>query len=109
MYRVRLAPGKLGFYCPRTNLHLYYPQKIEGEVPANADLTNIKRAVKSGRLLEVPAPVSVKQTAEVQEIPPAEEDGQAEEQAAERPEDAETAPPVEKGTARNKAAKRGHA
>jgi hypothetical protein len=107
MYRVRLAPGKLGFYCPKTNLHLHYPQKIEGEVPANADLTNIKRAVKSGRLLEVPVAAPAERVAEVPEAPLAEEDVQVKEQAAEPEED--TVPPVEKGTARNKTAKRGHA
>lgn len=84
MYRVRLAPGKLGFYCPKTNLHLYYPQKIEGEVSASADLTNIKRAVKSGRLIEVPLPVVKPQ--ETQSPQPAVKSEPVEDQAAGEPE-----------------------
>lgn len=50
---VRLAPGKLGFYDKYTNLHLYYPQKIEDIVKEDANLIGIRKAVKSGRIIDV--------------------------------------------------------
>jgi hypothetical protein len=50
---VRLAPGMLGFYDPVNRLHLMYPNKMVGELPLDADLTYIRRAVKSGRLVDV--------------------------------------------------------
>lgn len=50
---VRLAPGMLGFYDPVNRLHLMYPNRMAGELPLDADLTYIRRAVKSGRLVDV--------------------------------------------------------
>ncbi len=50
---VRLSPGRLGFYDPVNLLHLMYPNKMVGELPLDADLTYVLRAVKSGSLIDV--------------------------------------------------------
>lgn len=43
----------LGFYDPINRVHLMYPAKMQAELPLDADLTYIRRAVKSGRLVDV--------------------------------------------------------
>jgi hypothetical protein len=41
------------FRDPVSGLFLTYPQKVVGELPLGADLTNIKRAVRYGELIDV--------------------------------------------------------
>lgn len=50
---LKLAPRRVYFRDPVSGLFLIYPQKVVGELPLNADLTNIKRAVRHGELIDV--------------------------------------------------------
>ena len=65
----------LGFYDPINRVHLMYPTKMQAELPLDADLTYIRRAVKSGRLVDVSGTVTgqVRQ----QDTPPQEPSGAA--------------------------------
>lgn len=69
---VRLAPGALGFFDPINRLHLMYPNRMVGELPLDADLTYIARAVKGGRLIDVSGTVmgGTKTGGEPQNAPP---------------------------------------
>lgn len=50
---LRLGPNRIMFWDPITGLDLSYPERMVGEVPADADLTNIMKALKSGGLIDV--------------------------------------------------------
>ena len=50
---LRLGPNRIMFWDPITRLDLSYPERMVGEVPADADLTNIMKALKSGGLIDV--------------------------------------------------------
>lgn len=50
---VRLARGKLGFFDPLNRINLFYPHRMSAEVPENADLKYILRALRSGVIVDV--------------------------------------------------------
>lgn len=55
--RLRLAPGKLHFWDPKTRLNLWAFSRPEGTVPDDADLSNISIALATGVLVRVDDPI----------------------------------------------------
>lgn len=51
--RLRLAPGKLHYWDPKTRLNLWASTCPEGTVPEDADLSNIRLALATGVLVRV--------------------------------------------------------
>lgn len=50
---LKLAPRRSYFYDPVSGLFLRYPDRMIGELPFDADIRNIKRAVAFGSLIDV--------------------------------------------------------
>src|SRR5690606_2555078 len=55
--RLRLAPGKLHSWDPKTRLNLWAFSRPEGTVPDDADLSNISIALATGVLVRVDDPI----------------------------------------------------
>lgn len=63
---LKLAPRRVYFRDPVSGLFLTYPQKVVGELPFGADLTNIKRAVRYGELIDVSGTVFADENGQAQ-------------------------------------------
>jgi hypothetical protein len=53
VHTLRLGRSREPFFCPYTRLYLSPGGVMQGTVPADANLENIKKALRSGRLIDV--------------------------------------------------------
>ena len=85
--RVRLSKGKLYYYDPVSNVTLSYPTKIEAEVAADADTTQLRYAIKTKRILEVGVKKKESESSKVEDKQTVAETPEMDDSATEVPEE----------------------